>query len=241
MMKNWKSLFFKDEDESSYDDTFNSKKETNSKPTTDNFSFSVGKSDKAPQVNNTVYQKPILSNPFTSEVLDVYEKGLDSINMPGYDFFEFYRSVSIAEGLNNEQTYKMAFQMATVMDKTLTKEKLVSDADFYISKINEVHNDYITQGQQKLKIIDDKKREEKNRLSQEIEISTARINELRNEIQRLEKEISEKSIKLNGIDAENQANESTIKEKLAANDQAKTVISNMLNLVKDNIRKFINQ
>ena len=249
MKKSWKNLFFKDEDDSSYDDTFTNKSEkTERKTSSDSFSFPVNKqttssSANLPETNAPASSSPpqagILANPFATEILDIYEKGLDSINMPGYDFYEFYRSVSVADGLNNEQAYKMAYQMAQVMDKTITSVKLVKDADFYISKINEVHKEYVTQGQQKLKLIDDQKKSEKNQLTRDVEISNARIAQLKEEILKLEKDVIEKSNKLNGIDAENQVSESEIREKLSANDQAKSTILNRLNLAKENIIRFI--
>jgi hypothetical protein len=249
MKKSWKNLFFKDEDNSSYDDTFINKDEkVEKKASSDNFSFPVNKqatssSASMAEANTSAISSPsqagLLTNPFTSEILDIYEKGLDSINMPGYDFYEFYRSVSVAEDLNNEQAYKMAYQMAQVMDKTINRGKLVKDADFYISKINEVYKDYVTQGQQKLKLIDDQKKEEKNQLTRDVEISNARIAQLKEEILKLEKDVIEKGTRLNGIDAENQGNESEIREKLSANDKAKSIILNKLNLAKENIIRFI--
>jgi hypothetical protein len=249
MKKSWKNLFFKDEDDSSYDDTFINKSEkTEKKTSSDDFSFPVNKQAanspaNQPGTNGSAISNPvqtgILTNPFATEILDIYEKGLESINMPGYDFYEFYRSVSVANGLNNEQAYKMAYQMAQVMDKTISSSKLVKDADFYISKINEVYKDYVTQGQQKLKLIDDQKKAEKSQLARDVEISNARIAQLKEEILKLEKDVIEKSSKLNGIDAENQVSESEIREKLSANDQAKSTILNKLNLAKENIIRFI--
>jgi hypothetical protein len=55
----------------------------------------------------------------------------------------------------------MAFQMASTMDKTVTVQKLTADAEFYISKINEVHSQYSSQGQQKINTITSAKSGEK--------------------------------------------------------------------------------
>lgn len=69
--------------------------------------------------------------------------------MPGY---EFYQTITVA-GSPTEQSYKMAFQMAQILDKSITVEKLMHDAEFYISKINEVHSQYAAQGQAKLNAV----------------------------------------------------------------------------------------
>jgi len=151
MIKNWKSLFVKQEDQTP---------ETTNAPSP---SFPI--SDHFPTTGtNSAKADDITIDPDVKEVMDIYEKGLDSINMPGYDFFEFYRAVTVA-GYNNEQAYNMAYQMARTMDTTVSVPKLVNDAEFYISKINEVHSQYVTQGQQKLNQLKEKKSSEKNELN----------------------------------------------------------------------------
>src|SRR5688572_14629446 len=114
-MKNWKSLFVKTEEKES------SKKEDRS----ESFSFPVNQGNSSQQASSP---QPSYNDPITSEVLQVYENGLESINMPGYDFYEFYKTVSSA-GVPGEQTYIMAFQMARTLDKTISSVKLLSDAE----------------------------------------------------------------------------------------------------------------
>jgi hypothetical protein len=147
-MKNWKSLFVKDSD------TDTAKKDTTEpakKGTSESFSFPVTDTHSFQTSSGAgiVTPPPAAIDPAVKDVLDVYESGLDSINMPGYDFYEFYKAIT-SIGQVNENTYQLAYQMAKSLDKTVTAQKLMADAEFYISKINEVHGQYTSQGQQKM-------------------------------------------------------------------------------------------
>lgn len=227
-MKNWKSLFVKTDEPA----------EKNTPQPDSQFSFPVGNAT-APTNNSTPGGSNIDQATLT-EVLAVYEKGIDSINMPGYDFYEFYKAVSSIANAG-EQVYSMAFQMAKSMDDNITPKKLVVDADFYISKINEVHSQYSSQGQQKLNSLDTKKNEEKNKLMQEIEHSTQRVTQLRNQLQSLESEINQKRITLSTVDGKYSPQESDIRQKLLANDNARQISVMKLTTVKEGIQKNIKQ
>jgi predicted nucleic acid-binding Zn-ribbon protein len=158
--------------------------------------------------------------------------------MPGYDFFEFYKEVGAA-GNQGSQMYNMAFQMASALDKTITVQKLVSDAEFYISKINEVHSQYSSQGQLRLNDIQEKKVAEKSKLSNEIDQSTQRIAQLRVELQNLENDVRQKREKLSKIDEGFIQQENSIREKMAANDAARNSSIDKLNTVKNGIGNFL--
>ena len=226
-MKNWKSLFVKTDD---------TEEKNVSRPDTQ-FSFPVGNSmnpssPSAPVVGSNIDQVTL------NEVIGVYERGIDSINMPGYDFYEFYKAItSVANA--GEQVYSMAFHMAKSMDSNITATKLVTDADFYISKINEVHSQYTVQGQQKLNSLDSKKNEEKNKLMQEIERGTLQVTQLRNQLQSLESEINQKRITLSTIDGKYSPQESEIRQRLLANDNARQISVTKLTTVKEGIQKNI--
>jgi hypothetical protein len=231
-MKNWKSLFIKTEEE---EKTGKEKEATSA----DNFSFPTsGSADKSNTPSGTTNRSLEIGQTVLNEVVSVYEKGIDSINMPGYDFYEFYKAISTVSGAS-EQAYQMAFQMARSMDSNLTPQKLLSDAEFYISKINEVHNQYTTQGQQKLNTLDAKKNEEKNRLTVEIDQATRDVNNLRNQLQTLEAEINQKRLKLSTIDNNYFPQENSVREKLMANDHARQLSISKLLMVKDGIQKHI--
>ncbi|MBP6431147.1 MAG: hypothetical protein KA319_05220 [Ferruginibacter sp.] len=228
MIKNWKSLFVKDE----------SQPEANSTPkqNTSDLSFPVNNSSGTS--SNTYNAVSTELSAETKEVMEVYEKGLDSINMPGYDFYEFYKAIQTA-GPHNQQAYNMAFQMAKAMDNTLTIQKLANDADFYISKINEVHNQYVTQGQQKLNEISSQRQTEKTDLAKAIDQKVMRLAQLRAELTDLENELQSKRNALAKVDDAYMPKEQAIRSKLNANDMAKGNSTSKLIAVKDNIQKFI--
>ncbi len=226
-MKKWKSLFVKEEETD----------ENKSVKSTNQYSFPVGNTN-APENPSMPATGELIDQGALNEVLTVYEKGIDSINMPGYDFYEFYKAIS-SIGNAGEQAYNMAFQMAKSMDGNITVQKLVSDADFYISKINEVHNQYTMQGQQKVNSLEAKKSEEKTKLTQEIEHSTQQVNQLRAQLQSLESEISQKRITLSGVDGKYQPQESAIRQKLMANDNARQISVMKLTNIKEAIHRNI--
>ncbi len=226
-MKNWKSLFVKSDEV---------EEKSVPKTTSDSFSFPIG--------NTPVTSMPAalsggsIDQSVLNEVVSVYEKGIESINMPGYDFYEFYKAISTI-GNAGEQTYNMAFQMAKSMDGNVTPQKLLGDAEFYISKINEVHSQYTMQGQQKLNSLEAQKNEEKNKLMTEIEQGTQQVNQLRNQLQALESEINQKRVTLSTVDGKYHPQESTIRQKLLANDNAKQISVIKLVAVKEGIQKNI--
>ena len=230
MLKNWKSLFVKsDEEESNENSSFESL----------SFPLNAASSNTAPpSAAPAANYSP--KDPALLDVLEVYESGLDSINMPGYDFYEFYKAIE-STGHNSEQAYKMAYLMAKTLDKTISPGKFLQDAEFYISKINEVYNDYVRQGQQKLNAIQEKKQQEKGKLNSEIESSTKRIAQIRNELTQLEAEINTKRSQLARIDENNLPQEKSIQDKLYANDYAHKVSIDKLNIVKQCIQQYIKE
>lgn len=226
MIKNWKNLFIKDEE---------------GQLSEGQTQMSFPKSDAGtayPAGQSFPTGGTPVDNPDVSEVMEVYEKGLASINMPGYDFYEFYMAVNAA-GFNSEQAYTMAFKMAKAMDSTLSVQKLVTDAEFYISKINEVHSQYISQGQQKLGQLSEKRTAQKNELNRSLDQANQRLSQLRAEIQQLETEIKQKRDNLAGIDAQFEPQESAIRSKLGANDVARNTSISRLTQVRDQIQKFV--
>ena len=229
MLKNFKSLFVKTDEE-----------DTEPKPTkTEDISFPVHTPtpSAAPTFMPSATPQAI-SDPTINEVIKVYETGLESINMPGYDFYEFYQSILVA-GNSSEQAYNMAFQMAKTLDKTITPQKLTHDAEFYISKINEVYSQYVTQGQAKLNSIQEKKSAEKTKLTAEIDQASSRISQLKAELHQLEADINNKRNSLTKIDDSYYPQEKSIKEKLNANDFARKTSIDKLNIIKDGILRYI--
>lgn len=232
MIKNWKSLFVKETESET------EKKDTK-KDATESYSFPVsGASPVMPGSDFHTTPAPPAIDPAVQEVLNVYESGLDSINMPGYDFYEFYKAIS-SIGHANESTYQLAYQMARSLDKTITAQKLMTDAEFYISKINEVHGQYVSQGQQKLNSLQEKKNTDKDKLQREIDAGAARITQLRAELQQLEADVNQKRASLAKTDESFYPQEKAIREKLMANDMARKISIDKLNFIKEGILKYI--
>lgn len=236
MLKNFKDLFIKSEEENPEEEV----KKTPSQP--QNYSFPAYNNNSGPASSPT-QQAPEpaaqnINDPVITEVLKVYESGLDAINMPGYDFYEFFQSVNTA-GDSSEQAYVMAYKMAQIFDKTVTTEKLKHDAEFYISKISEVYNQYVSQGKAKLHAINERKNAEKSKLTAEIDQASTRIAQLRAEIQHLEAEINNKRTTVGKMDESYHPQEKSIQDRLAANDYAYKTSMGKLNTVKDGITRYI--
>jgi hypothetical protein len=227
-MKSWKNLFVKSDE----------KEPQKNEKASENLSFPVSGNTSASVQPSQSYSPHPVNDPIVNEVLQVYENGLDSINMPGYDFYEFYQAIT-SIGDSNEQTYKMAYQMAKTLDKTITSQKLMNDAEFYISKINEVYSQYVSQGQQKLNGLQEKKSGEKIKLTGEIDQAAMRVAKLRSELQQLESEITQKRNVLAKIDEGFYPQEKSIREKLNANDVARKTSIDKLNMIKEGILKFV--
>jgi len=228
MLKGWKHLFVK----TTTDATKAGKEEA-----TDAYSFPVS-NPIASTSGNTGFTPAPVHNEAVNEVIEVYEAGLESINMPGYDFYEFYKSISTT-GAEGAHSYQLAFNMARSLDKTVTVQKLLSDAEFYISKINEVHGQYVNQGQAKLQSLEQQKQAEKGKLQSEIDQHVQRIAQLRAELQELEGAVNQKKGLLSKIDEGFNPQEKNIREKLQANDAAREASIGKLNKVRNGIATYI--
>lgn len=219
-MKSLKHLFIKDETEPEQNDE---------KPS---FPISASNFNQSNAPTNTT------SNPYLGEIIEVYEKGLESINMPGYDFYDFYLAIKAA-GSQNEAIYKMAFQMGKTVDANITPQKLASDAEFYVSKINEVYQSYAQKGSHKLQGLGADQNAERENLTNQAKVLEADIYKLKQEIISMEQKLSEARNQLNKVNEKYKPQEDTIKQKLLANDQAMQVSVQKLNSVKEGILKYI--
>ncbi|MBE7174198.1 MAG: hypothetical protein INR73_26720 [Williamsia sp.] len=229
----WKSLFIKEEEKP--DEPALSSQNKTVFPST----FSMPSAQSSQQQPSATYMPAMPSNDKeVLEVLSVYEKGLESINMPGYDFFEFYMSVN-AVGAPTEPVYNMAFQMAKTMDRTISAQKLLNDAEFYISKINEVHSQYASQGQSKINDLDNQKQSEKQRLANDINNTTSEIEKLKSQLSVLENELQQKRAAQSQVEQMYKPQETAIRSKLSANDNAHNISLQKLNTVKDGISKYL--
>lgn len=191
-----------------------------------------------PSFSHSTPSHSTTSNPYLNEIVEVYEKGLESINMPGYDFYDFYQAVKAA-GAQNEAIYKMAFQMGKTMDSSITSQKLTTDADYYISKINDVHKTYSEKGVRKLSGLEAELTAEKEKLTGEVNGIEAEINKMRQQIMAMEQKLSETRNDLAKITNKYKPQQDVIKLKLQANDEAMQVSIQKLHSIKDAITKYI--
>lgn len=173
------------------------------------------------------YQATNVSNEALAKTLEMYEAGFDSLNQPGYDFYEFFKAV-MAGGIENPAIYGMAFGMGTAMDKSITKDKLLMQSDFYITEINKVYNDYVAKG-------NGKRQEVINQKNHENESLVGELNLMRQQLEQLQVQISDRENKLSVIDSKYGPILNEVESKIAANDLAKQKIVGSIELVKNGI------
>ncbi|KQW96271.1 hypothetical protein [Flavobacterium sp. Root420] len=218
---NWKSLFINDE--------------------TNNAEGAAAAQSSAPVLPATESKFPnhatesfptnSLTNPFLNEIFEVYDKGFESLNESGFDFFELYKSV-IAVGVTNPQSYQMAFTMGKSIKSDLTKEFLLQKGSFYIAEIEKVYAKYDTIGKTKKADLDNSITKEKYNLSKSISDLEAKIIEL-------QKELEAKKIELQKIDPVNMEQLSEIQLKMEANNLAKQKILTSINTVITGINQYL--
>lgn len=218
-MRNLKDLFIKPDDDEE------EKKEK------ENPSFPIKNS-------TTSSGTPSSDNPYLVEIIEVYEKGFESMNMPGYDFYDFYITVKAA-GSHTETVYKMAFQMGKTMDANVTPQKLAADAEYYLSKINEVHQRFSDQGRQKMEALSSQLQSEAASLSAEASQIESEINKLKQQIQVLDKKLASTKEALSKVDGKYKPQHEVIHQKLKANDHAKEISVQKINSIKEGLEKFL--
>lgn len=222
----WKDLFINDENKAKEtpNKKVESKKETITKfpvsdtPLINNFGFN--------QTNPTQNQP---SNQMAQEFLDAYENAFNDLNQSGYDFFEFFQAI-IHGDINNSQTYTMAFAMGKGMEKSITKEKLLSQSDYYINELNNLYSKNVSGGNQKKQDLINQKQNENQNL-------TAELSSLQQQLEGIEVQIKDKENKLSLIDSKYLPKIAEYDNKLMANDFAKSKILSSIEAVKQGINQ----
>nr|WP_315223864.1 hypothetical protein [uncultured Flavobacterium sp.] len=217
---NWKSLFINEEAVKSQESTT----VQSSSPA------ATVPSNKFP-AHTESFPTNSLTNPFLNEIFEVYDKGFESLNEAGFDFFEMYKSV-MAVGPTNPQSYQMAFTMGKTIKPDLTKEFLLQKGSFYIAEIEKVYAKYDTIGKSKKTELDNNITKEKYNLSKSIAELEARILEL-------QKELEAKKVELQKIDPINMEQLSEIQLKMDANNLAKERILTSINTVITGINQYL--
>jgi hypothetical protein len=172
-----------------------------------------------------------LNNAFIDEIVEVYEKGIDSLNQEGFDFFELYRSVT-AVGVSNPQSYQMAFTMGKTLRKDLTKEFLLEKSKYYIAEIQKVHASYDAIGNTRKNDLDISLTRDKVNL-------TKAISDLETQIKDLQEQLEAKKAELNKIGTGSMEIYAEIQQKIEANNFAKAKIIDSINLVVSGINQYL--
>jgi len=126
----------------------------------------------------------------------------------------------------------MAFQMASAMDKSISKSSLTQQADFYLGEIQKVYEDFVTKGQTKRQEVESLKINENQSLTNE-------LNDMRNQLEALKTQIEDRTRKLSAIDSKYNPQLSEIDSKLAANTMAKDRILGSIQTVKQGINNNV--
>lgn len=166
-------------------------------------------------------------NKFLDKIIEVYDKGFIKLNQPGYDFYEFFKSVNKA-GIDNPQVYQMAIEMAQAMDSNVSKQSLLNQAEYYISELTKVHSGFNTDGRNKITDLTNKKNSETSTLSSD-------ISSLEQQLKTIQSQIISKKQSLSEIDKKYLPDINEITAKLSANDIAKDRLISNINKVKSNI------
>lgn len=228
---NWKSIFINDESAADV----NSSNQSPQSETT--FSAAIVENKfpnqtKFPDTTNSSFIAGNNSNnPFINEILDVYNKGFETLNNDGFDFFEMYKSV-MAVGASNPQSYQMAFTMGKTLKTDLSKEFLIEKSKYYISEIEKVYSKYDATGNSKNKDLNNAITTQKYDLNKNIA-------DLDAQIAKLQSDLEIKKTALSKIDNENQQMFAEIQQKIEANNIAKQKILESINTVVTGINQYL--
>lgn len=221
---NWKGLFINDEISEGEKPI-----ETTSAPTSSSSFPESGKSVSKFPVHPP--KATLVSDSVLTTIIEMYESGFESLNKPGYDFYEFFKAIK-AVGSNDPSVYKMAFTMAQGVDSNVSKNSLLTQADFYIKEIEKVHKQYQNQGNSKKSKILSTQKNRKDTLSTEISDLEKKLIEIQNQI-------SVKKDLLQSVDADMVSEVSEIDQKIVANDKARSKILETISAVVEGIKNNI--
>ena len=221
---NWKSLFLNEVEE----DIKETAAKEEAKPKADSSQNAAKSTQKFP---DSPPPKAAVSKDTLDTIVSMYESGFESLNQPGYDFYEFFKAIE-AVGTDEPSAYKMAFTMAQTVDKKINKEALLIHANFYITEINKVHDHYMAQGKSKKAEIQNALKAKKENLSHE-------VSSLEKKLTEIQKQIVSKKQELESVDENLIVEISEIDQKINCNDIARSkiqdAISRVVNGIKNNL------
>lgn len=219
---NWKSIFINVEENS---------EEKETKKVEVNAPSSFPDSQSSTKFPEDIHQKVAVDNTILTTIIQMYESGFESLNQPGYDFYEFFTAVK-AVNSNDPAIYKMALTMAQGVDKKVTKSTLLTQANFYTDEIEKVHKAYESQGNTKKAQIQHIQKTKKEILINEVSALEKKLLEIQNQI-------SEKKNELQFLDTNIISEVAEINQKIIANDQARKKILETIMTVVDGIKNNI--
>ena len=167
--------------------------------------------------------------PHLDKIMTMYENGFESLNIEGFDFFEYFKMV-VEGGVQNAQMYGMAFTAAKSMGST--KQSLIDQSNYYITEIQKVHTNYVAAG--------NKKRHEAitSKTTEETSLKTELLG-IDSDLERLTELKKQKESALRDIDNKYEPQITEVECKLMANDIAKERIIGSIMTVVDGINKNI--
>lgn len=179
----------------------------------------------APTATSSV---PLECAPHMDAIMKRYEDGFASLNRPGIEFYEYFEAVMEA-GVNDPAAYKMALKMLSKMEKTMTKDSLAIQSQFYIDELNKVHAGFSSQGVTTKTELMAAKDSEGLKLKNDIQL-------LKDQMESLKNQLGAKEIQLSQIDGRYQPRINELECKIMANDTAKNRILGSINAVVAGIK-----
>lgn len=171
---------------------------------------------------------PLECAPHMDSIMKLYENGFAGLNRPGVEFYEFFEAV-VEAGINDPAAYKMALKMLSKMEKSMTKDSLITQSQFYIDELTKVHSGYSSEGIKKKNDLTADKNSEGQKL--QIDIKT-----IQDQIEALRNQLSVKQTQLSQIDSRYQPKINDFDCRLMANDEAKNRILGTINSVVNGIK-----
>ncbi len=172
------------------------------------------------------FQPTIQEDP---EIKKRFDDFLTSINLPGYDFLEFFNAVKNFEDANS---YKTALSVASSFDASLNKEKLVKDSNFYIDSINKIVDEQRGQSQSRISSLNTDYNKTITDINKKMEDLQRKLIEIQNEIGTL---AGQKPI----IESKYQQDVEEVNRKMSTLVYYQEQIVNQINKVKTNIQNYL--
>lgn len=161
------------------------------------------------------------------QVVEQYEAHLEKVNLDGYDFYEFYKSV-MSIGIDNVSAYPIIFKTAQTIYSDLTAQKITETGQYYIQEITKAFVEFDTLCSEKLQKLEEQKASEK-------EFAQLKLNEINSKIQTLQAEYNETINELNSVDSKYIVETERVKCLSFANNTVKGNLEQTINKVISNI------